>query len=73
MFPLNRTKPRIETMLQRYQSIFQELSLDLAGLDSDKVVHLEGPPGQDYFGLPAHTWNEVSTALLTHTRKAIPF
>jgi acyl carrier protein len=73
IFLLNRTKPGTQTMLERHQSIFQELSLDLAGLDSDKVVYLEGTPGQDYFGLPAHTWNEVSTALLTHNRKFILF
>ncbi|OJA18266.1 hypothetical protein AZE42_05820 [Rhizopogon vesiculosus] len=59
IFLLNRTKPGIQSMLERHRSIFEEHSLDPAGLETDKVVYLEGTLGQDNFGLATETLNDL--------------
>jgi acyl carrier protein len=62
IFLLNRTKPGTPTMLERHQDIFQAQSLDPTGLETDKVVYLEGTLDKDYFGLSTDTFNEVRTS-----------
>ncbi|KAG2097390.1 hypothetical protein BD769DRAFT_246669 [Suillus cothurnatus] len=59
IFLLNRTKPGTPTMLERHQDIFQAQSLDPTGLETDKVVYLEGTLDKDYFGLSTDTFNEM--------------
>lgn len=60
IFLLNRTKPGTPTMLERHQEIFQAQSLDLTGLETDKVVYLEGNLDKDHFGLSTYTFNEMA-------------
>jgi acyl carrier protein len=63
IFLLNRTKPGFQTMLERHQETFQAQSLDPTGLETDKVVYLEGTLDKHHFGLSTDTFNEVSTDL----------
>ncbi|KAG2335837.1 hypothetical protein BDR05DRAFT_920591 [Suillus weaverae] len=65
IFLLNRTKPGTPNMVERHQEIFQAQSLDPTGLETDKVVYLEGTLDKDYFGLSADTFNEM-TRIVTH-------
>ncbi|KAG1725077.1 acyl transferase domain-containing protein [Suillus paluster] len=60
IFLLNRPKPGTQTMLERHQAIFQLQSLDPAGLETDKVVYLEGTLEQHYFGLSTDTFNDMA-------------
>ncbi|KAG2030868.1 hypothetical protein BDR03DRAFT_973938 [Suillus americanus] len=60
IFLLNRTKSGTSTMLERHQEIFQAQSLDPMGLETDKVVYLEGTLDKDYFGLSTYTFNEMA-------------
>ncbi|KAG2142363.1 hypothetical protein DEU56DRAFT_979550 [Suillus clintonianus] len=57
---LNRTKPGTPTMMERHQEIFKAQSLDPTGLDTDKVVYLEGTLDKDHFGLSTDTFNEMA-------------
>ncbi|KAG2139356.1 hypothetical protein DEU56DRAFT_980346 [Suillus clintonianus] len=59
IFLLNRTKPGTLTMLERHQEIFQAQALDQTGLETDKVMYLEGTLDKDYFGLLPATFNEM--------------
>ncbi|KAG1902324.1 uncharacterized protein F5891DRAFT_1127654 [Suillus fuscotomentosus] len=65
IFLLNRSKSGTPTMLERHQQSFHALSLDPTGLDTGKVVYLEGILDKDYFGLPTDTFNEMAQSV-TH-------
>lgn len=52
-------------MLERHQDIFQAQSLDLTGLETEKVVYLEGTLDNDYFGLSTDMFNEMARSV-TH-------
>ncbi|KAG2115628.1 hypothetical protein DEU56DRAFT_932582 [Suillus clintonianus] len=60
IFLLNRAKSGTPTMLERHQEIFQAQSLDPTGLNTDKVVYLEGILDKDYLGLSLETFNDMA-------------